>query len=540
MSLFRQWLRAKQKRRGSGSTGTRTVSPEHGKAYTPDEIRAVGISGNLKQDREQIRVLLGDSTDVTVREFSLGPGGTISAMLMYMNDLVDPKQISDNILAPLMKLKFDPGGGNLSRQIADSGITVGEVEEETNLNTALEAMLSGKTALFLDGANSCLILGTTKSVHRPVADSVVEPVVRGPREAFTEIADLNITMIRRRLKSPNLVVENMQLGVQTKTQVTLIYLKGVVDPELVTEVKRRLNSIEIDGVLESQYLEELIQDVPYSPFPQIGNTERPDRAVSTLLQGRVVILTDGTPFALWAPARLADLLQSPEDYYQGFIFSTVLRWLRYLTFAVSLTLPSLYIAITTFHQEMIPPSLLISIASYREGVPFPAFVEALIMELTFEALREAGLRLPQTVGQAVSIVGALVIGQAAIAARIVSPLMVIVVALTGVASFMIPNFSLGLSFRLLRFPLMVLAASLGLFGVITGIFFILIHLTSLRSFGLPYTAPFAPVYPDEFKDTLIRAPWWAMRTRPHTGRANWRRQPAGQKPEPPSPEGNKR
>jgi spore germination protein KA len=284
-------------------------------------------------------------------------------------------------------------------------------------------------------------------------------------------------------------------------------------------------------VLESGYLEEFIEDNPYSPFPQVVHTERPDRVTASLLEGRVAILTDGTPFALIVPAEFITLMQSPEDYYERYMVATAIRWLRYIGFAMSLLLPSLYIAITTFHQEMIPTRLLISLAAAREGVPFPALVEALMMEFTFEALREAGIRLPRAVGQAVSIVGALVIGQAAVQAGIVSPLMVIVVAITGIASFMNPAFNIALTMRLMRFPLMLLAATLGLFGVMVGILAILIHLAGLRSFGVPYLSSLAPLHTKDLKDVAVRAPWWAMDNRPaETAKLNRRRQSRGQKP----------
>jgi len=532
MSFFKRLIN-KPKKKFTGETAAGSTPLQYGKPYSSDDIKAVGISSDLEENYNNIKSILGHSVDIIMRKFKLGASNQVEAFLLYVDDFVDLELVSDNVLTPLVTVKVEPKTGNLLKHLMNEAITLGEININTDLHLTLQEVLYGNVALFVDGEDSALSISAKKFPHRPVADSVIEPVVRGPREAFTEILAINTAMVRRRMKDPNFVIESIVLGKRTKTSLAILYFKGIVDPDLVSEVKHRLNNIEIDGVLESHYLEELIQDSPFSPFPQIGNTERPDRVVSALLQGRVAILTDGTPFALWVPARLGDLLQSPEDYYQGYMVATVLRWLRFLAFGLSVVLPSLYIAITTFHQEMIPPTLLISIISFREGVPFPAFVEALIMEVTFEALREAGIRLPRPVGQAVSIVGALVLGQAAISAKLVSPLMVIVVAITGIASFMVPAYTLGLAFRLMRFPLMILAASLGLFGIMGGIILLLIHLTSLRSFGAPYMAPLGPTYTYEFKDTLVRAPWWAMTTRPSMGRANWRRQPRNKKPEPP-------
>jgi spore germination protein KA len=278
----------------------------------------------------------------------------------------------------------------------------------------------------------------------------------------------------------------------------------------------------------------MIVDNPYSLFPQVITTERPDRAAAALAEGRVVLITDTTPFALILPATLAMLLQSPEDYYHPHGISTAIRWLRYLAFIISVAASPLYVAVTTFHQEMIPFKLLLSVAAAREGVPLPAVLEAIVMEGVFELLREAGIRLPRPVGQAVSIVGALVIGEAAVTAGVVSPLMVIVVATAGIASFATPSYELAIPLRILRFPLMVLAGSLGLFGLTAGLLAVLIHLSGLRSFGVPYLAPLAPLKFGEWKDVLWRAPLWMMHTRPETAKRNWYRQAAaGLKPQKP-------
>jgi spore germination protein KA len=275
----------------------------------------------------------------------------------------------------------------------------------------------------------------------------------------------------------------------------------------------------------------MIEDNPFSPFPQLSTTERPDVASGALLEGRVLIMVEGSPFTLIAPTTLFALLQSPEDYYQRYMIGSVIRWLRYFFVGVALLAPSLYVAVVTYHQEMIPSNLLLTLVKSREEIPFPALVEALLMEITFEGLREAGVRLPKQVGAAVSIVGALVIGQAATAAGLVSSPMVMVVAITGIASFMIPQYSAGIALRLLRFPIMLLAGMLGLLGLMIGFIVIYVHLCSLRSFGVPYLSPIAPMKSRDMKDVLMRAPHWMMRTRPSlNGEINKYRQPAGQRP----------
>jgi len=301
----------------------------------------------------------------------------------------------------------------------------------------------------------------------------------------------------------------------------------------------KLSGRNIDDILESSYIEELIQDHPYSIFPQMRNTERPDVVVSSLLEGRVAIITDNTPVALIAPGEFFSLMQTAEDYYNRYAFSSLIRLLRYFCLIIAMLLPALYIAITNYHQEMVPNGLLISIISTRAQVPFPALVEALSMEITFEILREAGVRLPKPIGQAVSIVGALVIGQAAVQANIVSPLMVIVVALTGIATFAIPQFNLSLPVRILRFFLMLLASVFGMYGVMIGILFIMLHLFSMESFGKPYMAPLSPLRTGDFKDTLIRFPWWALVKRPVNSSRNSKRMQSGQIPHPPQKRGGR-
>ena len=315
----------------------------------------------------------------------------------------------------------------------------------------------------------------------------------------------------------------------------MAYIEGFADSTLVDEVTNRLKRIKIDGILESGYIEEMIQDYPFSPFPQVLTTERPDVAAACLLEGRVIILIDGTPITLIAPCTFASLLQAPEDYYNPFYISTFIRWLRYIFFFIALLAPSAYVAILTFHQEMVPTSLLLTIAESREQIPFPALVEAFIMEITFEALREAGVRLPKQVGAAVSIVGALVIGQAATAAGLVSSPMVMVVAITGIASFLVPRYATGISIRILRFPIMILSGMLGLLGVMLGITAIVAHMCTLKSFGVPYLNSTAPLKIRNLKDVLVRAPWWAMDTRPEffsKDTSNQRRESGNQMPGP--------
>lgn len=382
------------------------------------------------------------------------------------------------------------------------------------LEDGLYKILEGSVLLLFDGDVRTIAVPLQKVQTRSIDEPKNESVVLGPREAFIEDLNTNLTMIRRRIKSASLKAEKHVFGRISHTSLSITYIEGICEPKLLDEVKKRLSRIDVDSLSTSNMVEEFIEDSPYSFFPQVQYTERPDTYTAALLEGRVGIIVDGNPVTLVVPATFYMLMQSAEDYNQRYMFATWIRWIRLLYLLISFLLPSLYIAITTFHPEMIPTSLLITVAASREIVPFPAIVEAFIMEITFEALREASIRTPQPIGLTLSIIGALVIGQAAVQAGIVSAPMVIIVSLTGIASFMIPNYSLGLTFRLLRFPIMLLAGTLGLIGITVGIYLIYMHMLSLRSFGTAYLSPTAPLQSKDLKDSLVRAPWWRMWTRP--------------------------
>jgi spore germination protein KA len=485
------------------------------------------LSEQLNVNLSRLQSIYADCSDVIFHDFFIG--GHTRAILVYIDGLAHVEEIDQHVLQPLQHdFPLEPTLPDVRKKIAISSIkpvkTIADVTEELSC---------GHPVLLVEQEAQGLAIGVSKWDKRAIDEPTSESVLRGPREGFIESLRTNRAMLRRKIRSTNLKFKTVSVGTYTKTEVAVAYIEGVASPALVDEVTNRLKRIEIDGILESAYIEELIEDNPYSPFPQLLSTERPDMASAYLLEGHVVILTEGTPSVLIAPITLYSLLQSPEDYYEKYFVGTAIRWLRYVFFAISLLGPSVYVAIVTFHQEMIPTPLLLTMASSREQIPFPALVEAWLMETMFEALREAGARLPKQIGSAVSIVGALVIGQAAIAAGIVSTPMVMVVAITGIASFMAPRFIVGIAIRLLRFPMMLLAGFLGLLGVILGVIVILSHLLSLRSFGVAYMAPLAPMKARELKDVLWRAPQWKMNTRPHPA-GDWStyRQAPGQRPGP--------
>lgn len=393
-------------------------------------------------------------------------------------------------------------------------------------------VLGGSTAILLGGTPGAWLLQGKQSPGRQVAEPQSEIAVRGPRDGFVEDLRVNLSLIRRRLRHPTLKVETVHVGRLTQTAVSLLWIEGIAPESILGEVRRRVGAIDVDMVLEGAYLEEYIEDHPYSPFPTILHTERPDRVTAALAEGRIAIVVEGTPFVMTVPALMTEFLQASDDYYQGFYVATLMRWVRVGGLIITMVLPALYVALTAFHQELLPTPLLLSTASAREGVPMPAVVEALLMQFIFEIVREAGLRMPRPISSAVTIVGALVIGESAVRAGLISAPMVIVVSLTALSSFVLPSYHFMLAFRLVSVGLIALAGIFGLLGILAGEIALLIHLCGLRSFGVPYTQPLAPYQFKSLKDVLVRAPLFAMRRRPEWAQ-NQIRTEAGQQPAPP-------
>ncbi|WP_374719618.1 spore germination protein [Parageobacillus toebii] len=490
------------------------------------------LSTDLNKNLQKLQNIYQNCMDVVFRQFKIS--GKTKAVLIYIDGLANIEEIDASVLTPLMKennTKEDTDQLVYVNHILEQKLTVSKVKKVQTITECVEQISSGNPVLLIDQQSEGFALGLSNWEKRSIEEPTAEAVIRGPREGFTESLGTNLSLLRRKIRSPQLKTKSMKIGKYTQTEIVISYIEGIAEQDLIQEVETRLNRIKLDGILETSYIEELIEDNPYSPFPQVLNTERPDVVAANLLEGRVAILQDGTPFVLIVPVSFYSFLQSSEDYYERSLISTVTRWLRYLFLLISLLLPSLYVALLTFHQEMLPTTLLITIAASREKIPFPALVEALLMEIVFEALREAGLSLPKQAGSAVSIVGALVIGQAAIQAGLASAPLIMVVALTGIASFTVPRYPAGVTLRMLRFPMILLAGMLGLLGIMLGLLMILTHMAALRSFGVPYLSPMAPMQGGEMKDVLVRAPWWKFNTRPRlTDTDNIRRQGPNQKP----------
>lgn len=473
-------------------------------------FKAQQLTADLNKNIKLFRQVLGDSSDVIIRQFKLARGGT-SAALIFLDGLVDKKQINHHILRPLMVHSQTSFFGTL-KKLKDSFIFIDDISELKDFGKIVSAVLEGKAVLLVDGSASALVIDVKGWEQRAIEEPDTEGGVRGPREGFTENIRTNIALLRRIIRDPALTFYHLRLGNKTKKDISIAYIKGVVRDSLIAEVKFRLNKIETDAVLESGYIEQLIDDNPFSPFPTIANSEKPDKVAAKLLEGRAAILVDGTPFVLTVPMLFIESFQHPEDYYVHPYFGTFMRWVRYISFALSILSPAYFVALSSFDHELIPTPLLISMAAAREGTPFPAVLEALLMIIVFEILREASIRMPRSLGQAVNIVGALVIGQAAVSAGLIGPAMVIVISLTAVATFIVPPLiDVG---TILRFALLFGAGVLGLFGVTIILLEILIHLASLKSFGVPYLSPVAPPDVAKLRDVIVRAPLWSMpRTR---------------------------
>jgi spore germination protein KA len=521
-------------KQGQGEAGTGGELLQDDVGEIPPEIK---LSSSLQKNLDVIKQLLGESGDLNFREFKVGKEPGVGAAVFWVDGLADKKMIGDNVVKALAigAEELIPPAGKVKpffKELKERYLSVGDIKEVDTLVEAVYAGLSGDTVFMLDGYPEAIIASTRDWESRGIEEPASEVVVRGPREGFTETLRVSTSIIRRRLKNPNLRIESAKIGRQSQTDIALVYVKGIVNEKVLDEVRQRLDRINTDLILESSYLEEMIEDAPFSLFPTVTSSERPDAIVGGILEGRVAILIDGTPFALIMPTIFFQLFQTPEDYYSRYPIATFSRWLRLVGLMITLLLPATYVATTTYHPEVLPTSLLITLAASREGVPFPAFIEALLMELTFEVLREAGIRMPRPVGQAVSIVGALILGDAAISAGIVSPPMVVVVAGTAIASFLIPNPDVVGSVRLMRFGMMLLAASLGYYGIALGLIALHIHLVSLRSFGVPYMWPFAPFNLVGLRDVLLRIPHWGYRFRPEifTWREEERMESVGNKP----------
>ncbi|MDU0201236.1 spore germination protein [Paenibacillus sp. PFR10] len=521
MKWFRKWMRTKP-----------------GYPIIPEELQSEGeensgLTEDLEHNEFILKRIFHNSSDIVFRHVQMA--GHNHWLIIYFATLVEEELINDHILKPLIAASERQEEIAKTEWLDDQSISLGMTSVISKVTDIVKQVLNGHAAVITIGNCDAMMVKVNAKSTRSLDEPTSEPVIRGPRVGFIENISRNIGLIRSLIKTSRLKMESFILGELSQTQVVITYIVGIASETIIEEVRERVGRIKIDGILDSGYVEEFIEDSPFSPFPLVHSTERPDVVAAELLEGKVAILVDTSPFVLIVPMTFWTGLQASEDYYIRWPIATFVRWIRFLFISIAIFAPPLYVAITTFNQEMIPTNLVLSIASSREPVPFPAVIEAFLMEIIFEALREAGIRLPRQIGQAISIVGALVIGQAAVLAGIISAPVVIIVSITGIAAFTIPRYSFANGIRLLRFPMLLLAGTLGLYGIVIGLLGIVLHISSLRSFGVPYFAPATPMTFSELKDVIIRAPIWAKTQRPKATSFNDAvREPAGQKPSPES------
>ncbi|MDQ0113903.1 spore germination protein [Paenibacillus harenae] len=468
------------------------------------EFNGKTFSDNLEQNESFIKITFRTSSDLVCRKIRFQADAP-RKLVVYLSTLVDEQELNEQIRTSFVMVKQD-------HYALESEVVEGESMPVANQACAstwgemIRLLLSGYAAVFTEGDTLAVCFKARVSIRRAFEEPSSEPAIRGTKEGFVERQYVNFGMLRHYIRSPRLKSESFIVGDLTQTNVLVVYIEGIADDKVVDEVRKKIASIRIDGVLESGAIEEMIVEDRFPLLPRVQVTERPDVVAGSLLEGRVAIITDNTPFVLVVPVTFWTGMQSAEDYNLRFPVATFSRWIRFLFLIVAIFAPSFFVAVTSFHQEMIPTSLLLSIASAREPVPFPVMIETLLMEIMFEALREAGVRLPKAIGQTVSIVGGLVIGDAAVQAGIISTPSVIVVSTTGIAALLIPRFNFANGVRLLRFPMILLAGSFGLYGIALGFLGILLYVVHLKSFGVPYFTPIAPFSLRALKDVWARSP----------------------------------
>lgn len=468
-----------------------------------------GITDSLKTNEERLKGIFKNSVDIVFYHFQTEKG--VKAMTVYIEGIINKDALGRDIMGGFLT-ELDQGQNPPDLESVKAALFVPGLKIYDTVGETVKNILDNNVALFVEGVAKVLLIQIPSTDKRAIDEPQGEVVSRGPREGFVENISVNRMLIRRVIRNPNLVFESITLGKQTDTEINLIYIDGIHNPSILAEVKKRLEKIDIDAVLDSGYIQGLIKDGPFSPYNTIGYTERPDVVAGRLLEGRVGILCSGSPVVLTVPFLFLENFQSNEDYYNPFLGATLLRLLRYAAFVVTVLTPGLYVALATHHHAMIPTRLLFSFISARAGVPFPTIIEVIALMIAFELLKETGIRIPKAIGQSISIVGALVLGQAAVDARFVSAPVVIIVAVTGITSFFFHE--LNGAIILSRFLITILSAFLGLYGAIIGMIIISLHLISLSSFGIPYMGYIGSLKYQEMKDTVIRGPWWLMDFRP--------------------------
>lgn len=471
------------------------------------------ISRILQQNVDFITKEVGNKSPIVVKNFYIGKSSSfLNCAIIYKNALIDKNILDRDVLNPLM-LHVDidlTTDENTPDFICKKYIPMCSTSVEKDINKAIEGIKSGKTVILIDQIQNFIIVDTAGGEYRSIADSINETAVRGPREAFVEKLETNISILRRNIKDKNLVVESFVVGRRSQTSLSVVYIEDIADKDIVNEIIRRINLIDVDYVTDTGMIGQYIEDSTYSIFPQFFTTERPDITEANLMEGRIAILLNGTPYVITVPALLIEFIQGVEDYYTRPLVASFGRFIRFIAIFIIITVPSLYLSVISYNVELIPTNFINPIVQFRKGIALTPFLEILAMELMVEFLREGGLRLPSKIAQTLSIVGGIIIGNTAVQSKIVSPTTLLVIGVTVIATFLIPNYQMSLAIRLIRFPMLIFANMAGLLGIVAGWYIILVHLYSLKSFGVPYLS----FNKNDMEDTFIRYPLYTMKKRP--------------------------
>jgi spore germination protein KA len=461
---------------------------------------------------EEIISNLSPQSSVVVKEILLGKKNFLEATVIFIQGLTNSTVIDETILKPLM-LQVDEENlpeSNKLEFLCKKYIVRGETSIIGDRDTVIDALNHGSTAIFLNDIEKFILVNTRGGEYRAISEPPNESPLRGTREGFVENIEVNVTMIKRFIKDKNLKTEVFEIGERSKTDVCLVYIDDIVDKDLLDTVRRKVTSINTDIVEATGIIEQFVEEDAYSPFPQAAGTERPDRIAARILEGRVAVLLSGTPFAITYPAILTEFFQSPEDYYQRTFVSNFVSILRFIAASIVIFLSPIYLSLVSYNVELIPINFIIPISQSRQGIPLPPFFEILFMELVVELIREGGLRLPPKIASTISIVGGIIIGNAAVESKVVSPSTLLIVGISTVASFVIPNYEMAIALRVLKFPILILSDALGFLGIAISYSFLVVHVFSLKSMGVPYLT----FSKQDMQDTFLRYPLYKQNNRP--------------------------
>ena len=492
----------------------RTLENSINSKETNSDQENTGLNKSLNDNILLFKNIFKNDETLIIREFENKRLKNAQCCIIYLDGMVSTEIVNENIIQPVLcsDLSENIESVNLLEELKKKVIISNNVTLETDVNKTVSSVINGDTLFLLEGYDNGLVISSKGGLFRPITEPKSSRVVRGPREGFTESIMINISLVRRKIKDPDLKFKFKVIGERTHTKTCICYIEGLALEGILNELEQRLDKIEIDGVIDSGYIQELIKDAPYSPFETVGSSERPDVIAAKLLEGRIALFVDGSPFVLTVPYLVVENFQANEDYYNNYIFSTMNRLIRGFTAVTSITIPAIFLSLATYHQEMLPTPLRLSISASEQGVPVPTVVSLFIMLFIFDMLREAGTRMPSSIGQAVNIVGTLVLGQAAVEARLVSAPVIIVTALTGIMTLINMNFiSATIIFRTF---LLIGASFLGIYGFLMCFIILYLHLMSIRSFGVPYMMNVTRAINHDGQDAWIRAPWWSMTLRP--------------------------